>query len=92
MSIAFLERHARKREVRRLENIKEQFLNEYKVLCEKYRAQLVPLFVPQGGGKYQLTMQIDAYQPIPQEQIDAIANANMEKMSLEKNDREPQQQ
>ena len=75
MTLAFLDRHNRKRELKRLEQIKPAFLEKYRQLCAEYKAQLVPLLVPQGMGKYQLIMQLDHHDPsaLKQEQVDQIA-------------------
>jgi len=61
--LEFLDKYNRKKEVRRLENIKGDFLREYKDLCIKYRCQLVPRLLPLSSDQVKVIQQLDVYNP-----------------------------
>lgn len=67
MSLQFLSKMKRKREIKRLEGIKDAFMRDYALLCQKYEAHLIPLVVPTDNASFKLVMQLDIYKPLPDE-------------------------
>ena len=68
----FLSKTKQKKEIKRLEDLKGDFMAEYKSLCEKYKAHLIPLIVNAGSGTFRLSMQIDVYKPLTPEMKEKI--------------------
>lgn len=63
MILELLDRHNRKKEIRRLEKIKADFLDEYKAICTKYRAQLIPRILPLSDDTFRVIQQLDIFDP-----------------------------
>ena len=51
-------------EVKRLGEIKADFMDKYQGLCRQFEAQLVPVITPLGEGNFQLQMQLDSCKPV----------------------------
>ena len=67
----FLQRAKRKREIKRLESIKDLFLQDYVKICLKYKAHLIPLITQTQEG-FKVIQQLDSYAPLSETQKQTI--------------------
>jgi hypothetical protein len=67
----------------RLKQILPAYMEDYKQLCEKYSARLVPIIVPKGIGKFELGQSLDVYRPVTK---DAILDRVAEQLKTEPDD------
>lgn len=59
----FKSKSEERREIARLEAVKESFMREHTALCEKYHAQLVPFIEVISSNLVRTSLQIDSYWP-----------------------------
>lgn len=84
MGLQMLKKFQRKREIKRLEGIKDQFMQDYLVICEKYKAHLIPLVVPAGNATFRVIQQLDLYEPLtPETKAKLMAQMAKKKEELE---------